>query len=132
MQESHSIDGSRASTGRRASVISGDVVRLQSHDDLPLAQRGGQAGCGTESAAREAGDGSATQFDATPGATGVSLGQWSRSAPVWPGLWIVGAVGGDRADRAQIRHSAWCDGGGRTARQVGTDTAKAAAARLPA
>src|ERR1700734_1990479 len=90
------------------------------------------AASGTESAAREAGDGSATQFDATPGATGVSLGQWSRSAPVWPGLWIVGTVGGGRADRAQIRHSAWCDGGGRTARQVGTDTAKAAAARLPA
>ena len=38
--------------GRRASVISGGIVQLQSHDDLPLAQRGGQAGCGAESAAR--------------------------------------------------------------------------------
>jgi hypothetical protein len=48
-------------------------------NDLPMAQRGGNAGCGTESAARQAGDGSATQFDATSGEAGVSLDQWSRS-----------------------------------------------------
>ena len=85
-----------ASTGRRASVISGGIaLRLQSHDDLPLALRAPlRPGVGLESARREAGDGSSTQFDATPGATGVSLDQWSRSAPVWPGLWIVDAVGG--------------------------------------
>ena len=34
-------------------------------------RRGGEAGCWTESAAREAGDGSATESHATPGATGV-------------------------------------------------------------
>ena len=42
--------------------------------DLPMAQRGGQARCGTGSAALEAGDGSATQFDTIPGVRGVSLG----------------------------------------------------------
>ncbi len=49
---------------------------------------------------------------------------------VWSGFWLVDAVCGSRPDRAEIRHSAWRDGGGRTARQVGTDTAKAAAAQL--
>ena len=46
------------------------------------------------------------------------------------GLWTRSVVA-ELIER-QIRHSAWCDGGGRTARQVGTDTAKAAATRLPA
>src|SRR5271165_1987324 len=97
-----------------------------------MAGGGVEAGCGTASAARQAGDGPATQFETTPGATGVSLDQWPRSASVWPGLRIVDPVGGGRADRAEIRHSAWHDGGWRTARQAGTDTAKAVATGLPA
>ena len=50
--------------------------------------------CGSESAALQAGDGSATQFDAASRATGVSLDQWSRSASVWPdfGLWTRSLV----------------------------------------
>jgi hypothetical protein len=34
-------------------------------------------GCGAASLALQAGDGSATQFDAAPGATGVSLLVWT-------------------------------------------------------
>ena len=63
-----------------------------------MAQRSGNAGCWTESVARQAGDGSATQFDITSGEAGVSLDQWSRSASVWPELWIVDAVVGGRTD----------------------------------
>src|SRR5208283_3488783 len=97
-----------------------------------MAQRGIKAGCGTEGAALQAGDGSTTQFDAAPGATGVSLYQWPRSASVWPGFRPVDAVCCGRSDRTEIQHSAWCVGGWRTARQVGTDAAKAAATSLPA
>jgi hypothetical protein len=61
--------------GTANAVNGGGIVRLQSHDDLPRAQRGGKAGCGTESAALQAGDRTAPQFDAAPGASSVSLDQ---------------------------------------------------------
>jgi transposase len=77
------------------------------------------ARCGTEGAARQTGDRAATQFDAGSGATGVSLDQRPRSAPVWLGFRIVDAVCGSRADRAEIRHSAWCVGSGRIAGKLG-------------
>ena len=35
------------------------------------------------------------------------------------GLRIVDAVVGGRVSRAEVRHSAWCDGGGRIARELG-------------
>ena len=57
-----------------------------------MAQRGGNAGCGTESAARQAGDGSAAEFDTTSGEAGfrwingrdprqygLDFGLWTRS-----------------------------------------------------
>ena len=84
-----------------------------------MAQRGSEVWCWTESAAFQAGDGSATQFDTISGATGVSLDQWSRSASVWPGFRVVDAVGGSRPDRAEIRNSARRDGGGELLAKLG-------------
>src|SRR5205814_2458704 len=56
--------------------------------------RRGEAGGGTESAALEAGHRAAAQFDAAPGATGVSLDQRPRSASIWAGfrLWTRSVV----------------------------------------
>src|SRR5215468_12477076 len=85
------------------------------------------AGRWGEGAALQAGDRAATQFDAGSGATGVSLDQWPGPASVWSGLWIVDAICGRRADRAEVRHPAWRDRGGGIACQAGTDAAKAAA-----
>src|SRR5438105_10025917 len=45
---------------------------------------------------------------------------------------VVDAVCGGQPDRTAIQHSAWRVGGGRIARQVGTDAAKAAATGLSA
>src|ERR1700687_3003642 len=91
-----------------------------------------EAESGTESAALQASDWAATQFDAAPGAAGVWLDQRPRSASVWSGLRVVDAVRGGKPDRAEISHSTWRIGGRRIARQVGTDTAKATATRLSA
>ena len=62
--------------------------------------------------------GSATQFDAAPGASGVSLDQRPRPASVWPRLRLVDTARGGRSDRAEVQHSAWRVCGGRIARQV--------------
>src|SRR5206468_3894723 len=97
-----------------------------------MAQRGSNAGLGAAGATLETGDRTTAHADAAPGAAGVSLGQRSRSAPVWPGLRAVDARRGGRPDRAQIGHQARRDGSRRVARQAGTDTAKAAATGLSA
>jgi transposase len=54
-------------------------------------QGGVSAGHRAEGAACKAGNRAATQFDASPGATSVSLRERQRSSPVWLGLWLVDA-----------------------------------------
>ena len=75
-----------------ASVIGCRVVWLQSHDDLPMAQRGSEVWCWTESAAFQAGDGSARSLTPSqeqqvyrwingrdPRQYGLDFGLWTRS-----------------------------------------------------
>jgi hypothetical protein len=91
---SHPLDGGRASAGWRTSIIRHCLVWIPPHDDLPMAESGIEARCGTECAALSVGDGAATQFDAAPGAAGVSLDQRSRSTSVWPGFRVADPVFG--------------------------------------
>src|SRR4051794_13650264 len=70
-----------------------------------MAQGGSNAGLGVAGAALKTGDRTTAHADAAPGAAGVSLGQRSRPAPVWPGLLeaVVATAAMDAATR-----SAWC------------------------
>ena len=82
----------RAGAGRRAAILGGDFVRLSSHDDLQMAQGGVTPWSGTESAARQAGNGATRSL--TPGQEqqvfrwingrdprqyGLDFGLWTRS-----------------------------------------------------
>src|ERR1700722_1441053 len=120
----------RVRGGERPSAVVASFGFHRTTIDLQMAQGGIRTWCGTESAAGQAGDGTATQFDAASGAAGVSLDQRSRSASVWSGFRLVDAVCSGRPDRAEIQHPAWRDGGWGVARQAGTDAAKTVATGL--
>ena len=126
------IDGGAAGSRGRERGDGDCFIWIQPHHDLQVAEDVLWARARAQSLARHARQRSAAQAHASAGASGVSLDQRTRSAPVRIGLRVVDARHRCHVDRAEVRRATRRDSGRHIAGQARADAAEAAATGLSA